>query len=178
MEIRKRLPNQMTMGLTKFKTQKMEKVFNWLFGHTPNFVSGAFIAASTYFAPIKGIVTITMLTITIDLILGVWAARVKGLGIKSEKLWRTVYKMLIAFTIMHLLYSIDVEYGVEVVHSYRVAGLFIIGFEIWSVLENAAVITDHKMFRILKRYMENKVKDATGVNLTEDSTNDESNSVK
>jgi hypothetical protein len=177
----------MTMERKKESLSRMEKVINWLLWHAPNFATGVtfatgvLAAATKYFAPIKGIVIVTMATIILDLILGVWAARKRGKGIKSVKLWRTVYKMLISFTVIHLLFSIDQEFGITAVHSYTVAGLFIIGFELWSILENAAVITDHKAFRVIRRYMEDKVKSSTGIDMDDErdkEVDDEQNSIK
>lgn len=157
----------------------MEKIWDWLEWHIPNFAMGVIGAASAYFQPIKGIVTITMITILVDMVLGIWAARKRGKGIKSVKLWRTAYKMLISFAVIHLLYSIDQEFGITIAHSYVIAGLFIVGFEMWSILENAAVITDHRIFRILRKYMEDKVKSSTGIDMVgEDNKNKENESDK
>ena len=42
-----------------------------------------------------------------------------------------------------------------------------IGFEIWSILENMAQITDNPLFRFLKKFMGKKIKDVSGEDIDE-----------
>ena len=100
-----------------------------------------------------------------DLVLGIAAAIVRGDGIKSNKLWRTAYKTLIAYALIHLMWSVDKEMLGGQFHTYMKAALIITGFEIWSILESAVELTDHKSFRMLKKLMHDKVKEKTGIDL-------------
>ena len=138
----------------------MRLLTKWLIAHNYNFCSGLLMAALGYFAPIKGIITVMVAAIIIDLVTGVWAALVQKKGIKSQKLWRTGYKLGFAIIIVSLFYAMDKEIGYIDMH--RIIAWIITGFEMWSILENAAKISDHKIFRILKTYMEGKLKDTTG----------------
>ncbi|MFV0377760.1 MAG: phage holin family protein [Mangrovibacterium sp.] len=138
----------------------------WFLQHILNLLSGLLMAIVGYFAEIKGVVNVMVVAIVLDLILGIWAARVRGEGIQSKKLWRTAYKMLISLAVVMLLYAADHEIGLIELH--KAAALLIIGFEIWSMLESAGQITDHKIFRILKRFMEDRVEKSTGVNINEE----------
>lgn len=144
---------------------KMTRTIDYMLVHSANIKAGFFIAAAGYFAPIRGIVLVVLAAIIIDLAFGIWAARVRGEGIQSKKLWRTGYKFLITFVLINLMHSIDKEMGISAVSTAKIVALFVTGFEIWSILESAAVITDHPVFRYIKKYMESKVKEKTGVDL-------------
>lgn len=143
----------------------MTRTINYFMFHGPNILTGLFTAIAGYFAPIKGIVLVVLTAIVVDLAFGVWAARIKGEGIQSKKLWRTGYKILITFMLINLMHSIDKEMGISGVATAKIVALFITGFEVWSILESAAVITDHPVFRYIKKFMAAKVKDKTGVDL-------------
>jgi phage-related holin len=138
----------------------------WLLAHFYHFISGVFLSIIGYFAPMKDVLHVVLIAIIIDLFFGLIAARAKGEGIKSFKLWRTVYKMLFAVILISLVYSIDKEMGMFELHKIIAWG--IAGFEVWSILESMGAITDHKLFGLLKHIMTDKVKDVTGVNLEEE----------
>jgi len=153
----------------------MESI-RWILLHLYNFFSGLIFAFAGYFAPVKGVIHVMIAAIVIDLLTGIKVAHMRGEGIKSSKLWRTGYKMLISIAIVFLTFSLDREMGVVEIHKF-VAWL-IVGFEIWSILENAGKMTDHKLFRILKKFMEEKVKETTGINLEEDNEVKSSNNAQ
>ena len=129
----------------------------WMSAHENNFFAGAIMAIFGYFAECKGIFVVMFAAIIIDLITGVWASRVEGKGIKSKQLWRTISKMALSFMIVALLFAIDKE--IDFIQLHKVVAWIVIGFEVWSILENSVKITDHKVFRILKRFMEDKFKE-------------------
>jgi hypothetical protein len=58
--------------------------------------------------------------------------------------------------------------GIAGISTSRIVALFITGFEVWSILESAAVISDHPVFRLLSKYMQTEVKEKTGVDLSEE----------
>lgn len=135
---------------------------NYLVFYVPNLVTGLAAAFAGYFSPIKGMAIVMLTAILIDLILGVWASRSEGEAIKSKKLWRTGYKILFALVIIHLLHSVDTEMGIAGINTCKIGALIITGWEIWSIFESAAVISDHPVFRLLKVFMEKKIKDKAG----------------
>lgn len=103
--------------------------------------------------------------ILLDLFFGIIAARHRGEGIESRKLWRTVYKFLIANLVVALAYSIDVEIGLIDMH--KTIAWFIIGFEFWSILENLAQISNLQIFVILKKIMTAKIKTVTDIDIND-----------
>lgn len=137
----------------------------WFFQHLCNLFSGIILAVAGYFAPIKGVINVMVIAIMLDLVFGIIAARSQKQGIKSFKLWRTAYKLFIAVIVVALLYAMDTEIGIPAVQLHRMVAWLITGFEIWSILENGGRITNHKLFVILKKYMEDKVESVTGVDL-------------
>lgn len=143
----------------------------WILSHIYNLISGVFLASIGYFLPVRNMIHVVIIAITIDLIFGIVAARKRGEGIKSRKLWRTMYKMIIAIIVIALAYAMDVEMGLVQIHKF--IAWMITGFEIWSILESAGEITDHKLFRILQHFMEDKVKDVTGIDIKDET--DENN---
>lgn len=138
----------------------------WLGSHVCNFFFGLLTAFVGYFTEIKEVIHVMLIVIFVDLVIGLIAARCQGEGIKSYKLWRTVYKTLFAVIVVSLLYSIDKTMGIVNTHVF--AAWVITGFEMWSILESMGKITNHKLFRLLKVLMEDKIKDTTGVDITKD----------
>jgi len=123
------------------------------------------------FDKISGTINIMVIAILLDLILGLMCAMYLGEAIQSKKLWRTVYKLFIAIGLIMLLYAVQTEIGV-IDGADRGMALLIIGFEIWSILESAGKITDHRLFRILQRYMVDRVKETTGIDISKDKKNE------
>ncbi len=145
----------------------MTRTINFISLYTGNIATGFAATVAGYFAPVKGMAIVMLSAIIIDLVSGVWAALVKREAIQSRKLWRTAYKILFAFIIVNLMHSIDKEMGISGITTSKIVALFITGFEVWSILENAAVITEHPVFKILQKYMRTEVKQKTGIDLNE-----------
>lgn len=83
---------------------------------------------------------------------------------ESVKAWRTIYKfvfILIGVVLAEMLDAIIAEDTRLRFANYFTA--FCCGVEFWSFLENAAVISDHPIFRWLRQFMKLKVEDQTGI---------------
>lgn len=145
----------------------MERTINFVILHAGNFIAGLLAAAASYFAPVKGAVLVTFAAIIIDLCTGAWAGYVKHEGVQSKKLWRTGSKLLLAFTVISLAHSIDSEMGIDGISLSKISAWFFVGFEFWSILENATIISDFPVFRALRKYMRTEVKEKTGIDLNE-----------
>lgn len=138
----------------------------WLCSHIKHFLSGVAISIMGYFAPVQDVIMVMVLTVIVDMITGIWASVREGRGVKSRRLTKTAVKIVLYAMIIYLLFCVDKELQMFEVH--RAVAWLIVGFEIWSILENAARITDHPIFRILKKYMNDRVKETTGVRLDEE----------
>lgn len=79
---------------------------------------------------------------------------------ESVKAWRTIYKFVLILIGIVLAELLDQTFGNDgrlKLANYFTA--FCCGVEFWSFLENAAVICDHPIFRMLKKVMREKVED-------------------
>lgn len=137
--------------------------FKWALAHSYNFACGLYVACIGYFSPVKGVILVMVAAIIIDLIVGILAALKNGEGIKSHKLWRTIYKMLLALITVMLLYAVDKE--MQMLSMHKFVAWLITGFEVWSMLENAGKLTNHKLFCILRNVMNDKIKQVTNIDL-------------
>lgn len=87
---------------------------------------------------------------------------------ESVKAWRTIYKVVFILIGIVLAEMLDKTIADET--RLRFANwftAFCCGVEFWSFLENAAVISDHPIFRWLRKFMKDKVEDKIGMTLEE-----------
>lgn len=87
---------------------------------------------------------------------------------ESVKAWRTIYKVVFILIGIVLAEMLDKTIADET--RLRFANwftAFCCGVEFWSFLENAAVISDHPLFRWLRKFMKLKVEDQLGMTLEE-----------
>lgn len=85
---------------------------------------------------------------------------------ESVKAWRTIYKyvfLLIGIVLCEMLDHVVVEEGRLRFANYFTG--FACGVEFWSFLENAAIISDHPLFRWLRKFMKLKVEETTGLTI-------------
>ena len=141
----------------------------WVLAHSYNLIVGAIAGIAGYFAPVQNVVLVVVMAILLDCLTGVWASAKRGKGIKSRRLLRTFYKIGLATIVIYLLYSMDKEMGVIELH--KIVAWVIAGFEVWSILENATKITDHRIFRLLRRFMEDRIEQNTGIKIDEKESN-------
>ena len=93
---------------------------------------------------------------------------------ESVKAWRTIYKVVFILIGIVLAEMLDKTIAEET--RLRFANwftAFCCGVEFWSFLENAAVISDHPLFRWLRKFMKLKVEDQLGMTLEDAQKEDE-----
>jgi len=93
---------------------------------------------------------------------------------ESVKAWRTIYKFVFILIGIVLAEMLDKTIATET--RLRFANYFTAfccGVEFWSFLENAAVISDHPIFRWLRKYMRFKVEDQIGMSFEDAKKEDE-----
>ena len=87
---------------------------------------------------------------------------------ESVKAWRTIYKIVFVLIGIILAEMLDQALGLET--RLRFANYFTVfccAVEFWSFLENAAVISNHPVFRWLRKFMKFKVEDELGMTFDE-----------
>ena len=93
----------------------------------------------------------------------------KKFAFESVKAWRTIYKFVFILMGIVLAELLDKTLAGEDVR-LRLANFFTAfccGVEFWSFLENAAVISEHPIFRWLRRFMKEKVEGELGTTFEE-----------
>ena len=89
---------------------------------------------------------------------------------ESVKAWRTIYKyvfILIGIVLADMLSQVLSENMDSRLRFANYFTTFCCGVEFWSFLENAAVISDHPLFRWLRKFMKFKVEDQLGMTFDE-----------
>lgn len=128
------------------------------------YLSGALMGLAGFFAPIWSLVLCAAVFVAIDFVTGIAASRKRALsagqewGIESRKAWKTVYKL--CFIMAGIVLSWMIDSFILPFMGLRLANLFtgfVCGVEFWSYLENAAEISEHPVFRWLKRYMKRRL---------------------
>ena len=87
---------------------------------------------------------------------------------ESIKAWRTIYKVV--FILIGIVLAEMLDQALVVESRLRFANYFatfVCGVEFWSFLENAAVISNHPVFRWLRKFMKFKVEDQLGMTFDE-----------
>ena len=82
---------------------------------------------------------------------------------ESVKAWRTIYKVVFILIGIVLAEMLDATITTTRFSFANWFTAFCCGVEFWSFLENAAVISDHPVFRWLRKFMKEKVEDKTGI---------------
>lgn len=125
-------------------------------------------------------VTVTVFEL-VDFITGVIKSAVvakrskQRFGFESVKAWRTIYKFV--FILIGIVLAEMLDQTISNESRLRFANYFTAfccGVEFWSFLENAAVISDHPIFRWLRKFMKFKLEDQIGMSF-EDAKKDEEN---
>lgn len=116
-------------------------------------------------------ITVTVFEL-VDFITGVLKSAViakrtkQKFAFESVKAWRTIYKyilILIGIVLADMLAQVLSENMDSRLRFANYFTAFCCGVEFWSFLENAAVISDHPLFRWLRKFMKFKVEDQLGM---------------
>lgn len=138
---------------------------NWLDSHIIHILAGALMSVIGFFEPIRNVVHLVIMLSILDFIVGVFVSRKRGVAIKSKKMWRTIEKMALELIIILVAFCIDEFVGYFPIH--QAIAWFICGVEFYSILESIAKISDHRVFRVVKGFMSDKIKEKTGSTLEE-----------
>ena len=129
----------------------------------------------SYFSPIAPILILMLVFIGVDFVTGnvAYAKRAKKSGkkyqFKSKKAWNTISKIIGVVIGAVLLFFLD-NHVLDSESMMLTKGmcLLVCLVEFSSWLENMCDISDARIFRIIKRFVNNKAEDLTGVDIDED----------
>ncbi len=128
------------------------------------FISGLTAGLCSLFAPAAPLVCCAALFIAADFLSGVAASRAATLRrseqwyFESREAWRTVVKAGFVFAAILLTWLVDRHVlGFMESHLANLFTGFTCGVELWSLLENAAQLSDAPLFRWLQRYVRRRI---------------------
>ena len=127
--------------------------------------SGMAAGAAALVAPAAPLVACTAGCIAVDFAAGIAASRTTARRagrrwyFESCEAWRTVQKLALASTAIVMAAVLDgCMEGIVRLELARLFAGFTCGVELWSFLENAAVVSRAPLFRRLGVYVDNKLK--------------------
>lgn len=138
----------------------MDKVYQYLSAGVCSFLS--------LLVPVKSLILIAFVFIGVDFVTGVMAsrARAKKAGrqwsFQSLKAWHTVTKTVFTATGICMVYQLDTVFEpLASLHLVNIFTGFLCGVELWSYLENAAEISDHRAFKWVRKHLEKELNEKT-----------------
>lgn len=133
------------------------------------FINGLVVALTSLFAPIREVVICALIFILIDFVTGILASRAesKARGEKwyfsSREAWRTIRKTGLVLLTIGMCWLVECcILNFVALHLTRIVAGAICGVELWSFLENAAVLSDGRLFVWLRNYVKRKVEREIG----------------
>ncbi|MBO7735222.1 MAG: phage holin family protein [Methanobrevibacter sp.] len=121
-----------------------------------------------FFEPLWVLMLWFFIFIACDFITGISASIKERQVITSNKLSRTIKKMLMYCMVIVLVHAIDKDMLVFIDLSLaRICATIICGIELYSILENCYRLTGNQVFKILTQFTLKKIEDNTGVNVIE-----------
>ncbi len=129
------------------------------------FFSGLLFAIAGCFVGVKIAIALVFVFIVADLMSGIWVAVKLREPVLSKKLWETIPKLFWSIMVVLLTFLLDKYLLPGRLDLHNGAALLICGFEFWSILENAGKITNHPVFRVLRKYMSVKIQKETGIDV-------------
>ena len=121
-----------------------------------------------FFEPLWALMLWFFIFVAVDMITGVSASIKERKIITSNKLSRTIKKLVMYCTVIVLVHAIDTEMITLVdLGLARICSAIICGIELYSILENCYRLTGNTVFKVLTQFTLKKIEDETGVNLQE-----------
>lgn len=119
-----------------------------------------------FFEPLYVLMLWFFIFVLVDMVTGVSASIKERKIITSNKLSRTIKKLVMYCTVIVLVHSID-TYMMTLVNLglARFCATIICGIELYSILENCYRLTGNRVFKVLTQFTLKKIEDQTGVEI-------------
>lgn len=141
-----------------------------------SYVYSLFISVGALFVPLQSLIVCLFVFILVDFITGCWADYKRHWRVKQRwyfqscKAWDTVYKFIFSVAGVVLMSLIDLyilsAWDMNLYLPNMFCG-FICSVEMWSYLENAAEISNHPVFRWVRKFVKTQVEQRTGIELND-----------
>lgn len=124
-------------------------------------MSGFLASILGFFFPIKDIVHLILVFFIIDVLFGYWAAKkTRKEKFSVQIIWtHTMPRILLSVIIIILTYLWDSVFAQNMVHTYMIAGWFICGVLLSSIIENGWKITRWTIFPKIGKMVDKEMKD-------------------
>lgn len=107
--------------------------------------------------------------IACDFVTGISASIKENIPITSNKMSRTIKKLLMYCMVIVLVHAIDKDMLVIVdLGLAKISATIICGIELFSILENCYRLTGNKVFKVLTQFTVKKIREETGVDIDND----------
>jgi phage-related holin len=133
------------------------------------YVSGIVAALIALLCPITPLIITATFFVAIDFLTGILASYVAAKNsdqkwrLESRKAWRTVYKLCFIVTGIVMTWLVDsLVLGFMELNLANLFTGFVCGVELWSFVENAATISQSKLFKWLSRWIKSKLRREVG----------------
>lgn len=122
-----------------------------------------------FFEPLWVLILWFFIFVACDFVTGISASIKERKIITSNKLSRTIKKLLMYCMVIVLVHAIDKDMLVIVdLGLAKICATIICGIELYSILENCYRITGNKVFKVLTQFTMKKIENETGVKIKGD----------
>ena len=119
-----------------------------------------------FFEPLWVLMLWFFIFVLCDMVTGISASIKERKIITSNKLSRTIKKLLMYTMVIVLVHAIDKDMLVVVdLGLAKICATIICGIELYSILENCYRITGNKVFKVLTQFTLKKIESETGVEI-------------
>lgn len=134
------------------------------------FVAGAIGGFIGYLLPIRNIVHLVVALFFLDVFFGYWAAKkLRNERFSVKIIWdHTMPRMLVSIVLITGAYVWDEVYQQDLVATYKIIGWFISGVLLYSIAKNGYKISKWKAFSQIGDFIQDRVKDNTGIDLEDE----------
>ena len=125
----------------------------------PKFLTIFFSSLLSLFAPIMATLIIVFVFMFVDFVVGfIVSIKVHKQGFVTEKAYQTIFKVAGAEICVLLTWLVDTY--ILTFTTLNIANILagiICGIELWSILANFAILSNHPVFRIIKKWAKSEI---------------------
>jgi phage-related holin len=117
------------------------------------------------FAPVKSLLFIALLFVVVDFVFGlIVSIRVRKQGVMSSKIYNTIWKAIGIEVSIFLAFLLDTQV-LENTTAFHLENIFtgiVCGTELWSILTHFAILSNHPVFRLIKKWGKSEIENKVG----------------
>ena len=146
------------------------KIYNILNLGTTGKITLTITSALSILVPIKVLAIVVLVFVAVDFTVGLIVSKKKRKqGFVTEKAWDTIWKIIGAEVCIVLAWVLDthvLNFAPDLFLANIFAG-FICGADLWSILTNFAILSNHPVFRLIKKWGKSEIENKIGLDISE-----------